>query len=121
LEKGKGPCFQYHLGRCSGACIGKEAAEKHNLRLELALERSKIEAWPYPEPICVEHKGQEGSGIIVDQWKVIGQVENNQIIKDSTVNIFDLDNYRILRSYLSSKKDILTFTTLSQYQLAINS
>jgi DNA polymerase-3 subunit epsilon len=121
LEKGKGPCFQYHLGRCSGACIGKEAAEKHNLRLELALERSKIEAWPYPEPICVEHKGQEGSGIIVDQWKVIGQVENNQIIKDSTVNIFDLDNYRILRSYLSGKKDMLTFTTLSQYQLAINS
>jgi hypothetical protein len=104
------------LGRCSGACTGKEAAEKHNLRLELALERSKIEAWPFDEPVCVEHKGQEGSGIIVDQWKVIGQVENNEIINDSSFGIFDLDNYRILRSYLSSKKDQLKFTTLSQYE-----
>jgi DNA polymerase-3 subunit epsilon len=116
LEKGKGACFAYHLGRCSGACTGKEAAEKHNLRLELALERSKIEAWPFDEPVCVEHKGQEGSGIIVDQWKVIGQVENNEIINDSSFGIFDLDNYRILRSYLSSKKDQLKFTTLSQYE-----
>ena len=116
LEKGKGPCFQYHLGKCSGTCVGKEAPEKHNLRLELALKRSKIEAWPFDEPICVEHKGQEGSGIIVDQWKVIGQLENNQVIKDSAFAIFDLDNYRILRSYLLSKKDQLIFTTLSQYQ-----
>jgi DNA polymerase-3 subunit epsilon len=119
LEKGKGACFAYHLGRCSGACIGKEEAVKHNLRLELALERSKIDVWPYDEAVCVEHKGQEGSGVIVDQWKIIGQIEDSQIIKDSGFGIFDLDNYRILRSYLSSKKDQLKFTTLSQYQLSI--
>jgi DNA polymerase-3 subunit epsilon len=119
LEKGKGPCFAYHLGKCSGACIAKEDATKHNLRLELALERSKIEVWPYDEAVCVEHKGQEGSGVIVDQWKIVGQIEDNQIIKDSSFGIFDLDNYRILRSYLSSKKDQLKFTTLSQYQISI--
>jgi DNA polymerase-3 subunit epsilon len=118
LEKGKGPCFAYHLGRCSGACVGKEDSQKHNLRLELALQRSKIEAWPFDEAICVEHKGQEGSGILVDQWKVIGQIEDSQIIKDSAFGIFDLDNYRILRSYLSNKKDQLKFTTLSQYQIS---
>jgi DNA polymerase-3 subunit epsilon len=121
LEKGKGLCFAYHLGRCSGACAGKEDASKHNLRLELALERSKIEAWPFNEPVCVEHKGQEGNGIIVDQWKVIGHLEDNNIINDSAFGIFDLDNYRILRSYLSSKKDSLVFTTLSQYQTALSS
>jgi DNA polymerase-3 subunit epsilon len=117
LEKGRGPCFKYHLGKCSGACTGKESAEKHNLRLELALECSKVEAWPYDEPVCVEHIGQEGSGIIVDQWKLIGQIEQNRVIEDATINFFDLDNYRILRSYLSSKKNLLKFTTLSQYQL----
>jgi DNA polymerase-3 subunit epsilon len=120
LEKGKGSCFAYHLGKCSGACTGKEDAIKHNLRLELALERSKIETWPFDEPVCVEHRGQEGSGIVVDQWKVIGQIEQNEIIKDSALGIFDLDNYRILRSYLSSKKDQLKFTTLSQYQMALS-
>jgi hypothetical protein len=87
----------------------------------LALERSKIEAWPFNEPVCVEHKGQEGNGIIVDQWKVIGHLEDNNIINDSAFGIFDLDNYRILRSYLSSKKDSLVFTTLSQYQTALSS
>jgi DNA polymerase III subunit epsilon len=121
LEKGKGPCFAYHLGKCSGACTGKEDATKHNLRLELALERSKIEAWPYDEPVCVEHKGQEGNGIVVDQWKVIGHLEDNNIINDSAFGMFDLDNYRILRNYLSSKKSALVFTTLSQYKLALDS
>jgi DNA polymerase-3 subunit epsilon len=119
LEKGKGPCFAYHLGRCAGACVGKEDAAKHNLRLELALERSKIDVWPYNEAVCVEHKGQEGTGVIVDQWKIIGQIEDNQIIKDPGFSVFDLDNYRILRSYLSNKKEQLKFTTLSQYQLSV--
>ena len=39
LEKGKGPCFHYHLKRCRGACLGTEDPEEYNLRLREALSR----------------------------------------------------------------------------------
>ena len=37
LETGKGACFDYHLGRCSGACTGAEGPESYNERAEVAM------------------------------------------------------------------------------------
>ncbi len=34
LEKGKGPCFHYHLNQCHGACIGSEPVDTYNERAE---------------------------------------------------------------------------------------
>jgi DNA polymerase-3 subunit epsilon len=33
-----GPCFQYHVGICKGACCGKEPPEKYNERAAQAIE-----------------------------------------------------------------------------------
>ena len=33
-----GPCFQYHVGICKGACCGKEPPEKYNERASQAIE-----------------------------------------------------------------------------------
>jgi DNA polymerase III subunit epsilon len=33
-----GPCFQYHVGICKGACCGKESPEKYNERAARAIE-----------------------------------------------------------------------------------
>jgi len=39
LEPGKrGPCFQYHLRNCTGACAGEEPPQSYNLRAEAARE-----------------------------------------------------------------------------------
>ena len=38
LEDRNGACFDYHLQRCQGACIGKEPAEAYNERALSALE-----------------------------------------------------------------------------------
>jgi DNA polymerase-3 subunit epsilon len=37
LHKIKGPCFDYQLRRCKGACIGQEPAESYNLRVQEAV------------------------------------------------------------------------------------
>ena len=42
LEKGTGPCFDYHLKRCQGACIGVEPPDEYNLRAEQAIEMLSI-------------------------------------------------------------------------------
>jgi DNA polymerase-3 subunit epsilon len=38
FEKGDGPCFEYHLKQCEGACIELESAEIYNARAEEAIE-----------------------------------------------------------------------------------
>jgi len=36
LESGDGPCFDYKINNCSGACILEESAEDYNPRVEIA-------------------------------------------------------------------------------------
>lgn len=36
LEQGSGPCFEYHLGRCRGACVGLEQPQAYNDRVREA-------------------------------------------------------------------------------------
>lgn len=38
LEQTDSACFQYHLGKCRGACIGQEAVAEYNLRVLEAIE-----------------------------------------------------------------------------------
>lgn len=41
LESGHGPCFERHLHRCNGACVGEELAADYNARLDEALEAAR--------------------------------------------------------------------------------
>ena len=44
LEKQKkGSCFHYGIEKCSGACIGKESAEKYNARVDQLISRWNFE------------------------------------------------------------------------------
>jgi DNA polymerase-3 subunit epsilon len=38
IERGNGPCFHYHIGKCHGACAGKEDRDDYNVRAHEALE-----------------------------------------------------------------------------------
>ncbi len=112
LEKGKGACFWYHLGRCAGACVGKESPEQHNARVEDAMARSKLESWPYATPMVISENGDTPAkaGIVVDQWCVIGRVSFKKSgLKVETVKkLFDHDTYKILRSFVLHKPERIT-------------
>lgn len=81
LEKGKGACFSYHLGKCRGACAGKEETLRYNLRFLEAFAKYRVRQWPFPGPIVVENK------FVIDKW----------CLQDYG---FDWDNYKILAKYL---------------------
>lgn len=108
LEKASGACFRYQLGLCKGACIGKESPELYNRRVELALERSKIESWPFKSEVAV--RISETRSIIVDQWIVKSVVENT--FDEPTItaldNGFDIDTYKIIRSYIRQHPDAVS-------------
>jgi DNA polymerase-3 subunit epsilon len=114
LEKGAGRCFQSQLGRCAGACTGKELPDRHNLRVELALERTKMQAWPFDSSIVVRHKEAPQKGLILDQWRIIGECDEEGFITSSDESSlwFDMDIYRILTSYFRTKKDQLLISPI---------
>lgn len=109
LETSKGACFRSQLGLCKGACVGKEPAELYNRRVEYALERSKVEAWPFKGELSVAIS--ETKALIIDQWIVKGYVtalEDGSTYLERITNGFDMDTYKIIRSYLRNNKAAIT-------------
>jgi DNA polymerase-3 subunit epsilon len=99
LERTNRGCFLSALGKCNGACKGNEAPETYNSRLETAMQRSKIEAWPYSGPIKI--KQDSNSCLIVDKWIIVGKIVGPSGKLKPLPALFDIDTYRILRSFVS--------------------
>lgn len=99
LEKASGFCFRYQLGLCKGACGGKEAPASYNQRVQLALERTKIESWPFASKVIV--KLSEQRSLIVNHW-IIEAIVSHALDVDVThlTNPFDIDTYKILRAFI---------------------
>lgn len=62
-------CPARRIGRCLGACLGKESAEAHFQRLDDALQPFRLGPWPIEGPLLVHHK--DGFHI-VDHWRYLG-------------------------------------------------
>jgi DNA polymerase-3 subunit epsilon len=105
LENGKGACFWYQLGKCRGACVGKESPHVYNQRLELAMSRSRLENWPFKSAIALS-TGQ-GDTLVLNNWVVTGylKMEKGKQVLSKIEPIFSLDSYRILRSYITQHVD----------------
>lgn len=121
LEKVRSACFSHQLGRCKGACISLESAESYNRRLLTAFENKRIEAWPYDSAVIVtentEHTGDARRGFIVDQWSIVGTISQEEDFEPEVTAYeasFDLDAYKILKAFITSKSPKVTITPYHQ-------
>jgi DNA polymerase-3 subunit epsilon len=132
LEKPKSKntaCFRSQLNKCFGACHGKESAEKYNERLNSAIARYQIQAWPYQTAIMIEERNTEDSDRvafhIIDNWRYIAKLDIPEDIYDLGYEIinsnqsqppqsktilaaddkFDLDIYFILVRFLINEEN----------------
>ncbi|MCP1314064.1 MULTISPECIES: 3'-5' exonuclease family protein [unclassified Halomonas] len=118
LDKGKGRCFKQQLGKCLGACCQKESLEAHTARAHMALERLKVDAWPWPGRIVIRERSAEtrrSAYHVVDHWCYLGSGETlakARRIKGAAPQ-FDVDTYRILNRFLrDAEAHRLTITAL---------
>lgn len=121
LEKTNKFCFSYHLGKCKGACLGKEHNLKYNLRFDEAFYKYKIKSWPFAGPIIIKEKGEKEEAFVIDKWCYLGNLKDSYSINElRTKYSFDYDKYKILRRFINNGKNIrieeLKKTTLSSYQ-----
>jgi len=111
IEKAKGACFSYSLGRCKGACIGKEAAPSYNLRFETALEQSKLSEWPFSGSIIIP-VNDTGETVVINNWIIQGFNDENgdKLIIDAEPN-FELDEYKIIRRFIKENRGQIIVAT----------
>jgi DNA polymerase-3 subunit epsilon len=107
LESGQGACFACQLGRCKGACCGRESLALHHVRLQLALGQQRLQAWPHPGRVAIreyqEHSGRTDIHVF-EQWCHIATVsdpaELEALSQTRQALAFDLDTYRLLQKRL---------------------
>lgn len=126
LESGnsqkKSSCFAYRLGRCKGACVGREKSLMYNLRFTLAFSLTKIKQWPFRGPIIIEEAGQNKKEyLIINQWLYLGSIrtdeDRNEDKKITESPTFDLDIYKILQNYLSRPENYKKVSLLKSSEL----
>ena len=111
LEEAEGSCVGFQMGRCRGACVGRESAAIHRARIKIGLMPLLLKQWPHDGPMMV----REGSGErlryhVIDGWQHLGTVDagNDEGELDELLRLgqrsrrqsFDIDTYRILTRML---------------------
>ncbi|EML2224057.1 TPA: excinuclease Cho [Klebsiella aerogenes] len=98
LSRGRA-CFRSALGRCAGACCGKESVEDHNQRLLAQMSKLQLVCWPWAGPVALEERGPDMVQYhIIRNWLWLGAVDSlTQAAELTTLPAgFDHDGYKIL-------------------------
>lgn len=112
LEQALGgrPCFAHQVGRCRGACCGKEGREEHQQRLFAALHDWRLLVWPFPGVVGIVEEFEGWRQIhLVHRWAYLGSAEPDQAqappsVRQAAQAGFDADTYKILsRALLQGK------------------
>ncbi|UZE96882.1 exonuclease domain-containing protein [Alkalimarinus alittae] len=126
VDIGLGPCFQYKLGHCKGACLGEEDVARYNLRMKIAFHSLQLKRWPYNGAVAIkEHVSfiDKTHIHIIYGWIHLGTVESEEALEDFDVgqyvqacldgeSSFDPDNYRVISNYLTAPKNRLNVIML---------
>lgn len=98
LSRGRA-CFRSALGRCAGACCGKESVEEHHQRLLAQMSKLQLVCWPWAGPVALEERGPDMIQYhVIHNWLWLGAVESLAQADELTrlPAGFDHDGYKIL-------------------------
>jgi DNA polymerase-3 subunit epsilon len=126
LESGEGSCVAYQLGRCRGACVGREPRALHDARTRLALVRLRLKRWPFTGAIAIREPAPEGYGSVLhvlDRWRHIGTAaDENELAellqtRELADAAIDVDSYRVIGRCLerAGPRDLVTLPPLTTH------
>jgi DNA polymerase III subunit epsilon len=103
LEVSDGSCLAYQLGRCRGACVGREPRALHDARVRLALSAMRIRPWPFPGAVAIRERwaGSHATVLhVIDRWRHVGSARSDEelaaLVGMQGASRFEADTYRIL-------------------------
>jgi DNA polymerase-3 subunit epsilon len=107
LEEGTGSCLAHQLGRCRGACIGKEPLILHGVRVQMALASLKVKSWPFPGRVALRERNSFGADVlhVLDRWSHIGTAHGEEelaaLARRPGPSAFDPQLYKLLARYFA--------------------
>jgi DNA polymerase-3 subunit epsilon len=105
---GGASCVGYQVGRCKGACVGKEPLVLHDIRLKMALAALKLKPWPFPGRVAIAEGRAEFH--VLDHWVYLGTARSEDELEELRIKtahaVFDADVYRILVRYLAKNPTV---------------
>jgi DNA polymerase-3 subunit epsilon len=113
LESGPGSCFGLQVGRCKGACVGKETARVHMARVKLGLMPQRLKPWPHDGPVVLrEGAGERQQWHIIDAWQHLATFDADDEDAIATfadrarraTEPFDIDAYRIFTRFMRDSR-----------------
>jgi DNA polymerase-3 subunit epsilon len=113
LENGPGSCFGLQVGRCKGACVGKEPAPLHMARVKIGLMPLKLKPWPHEGPMLLrEGAGERTQYHVIDGWQHLATFAGDDADTIAQLGAkfrrrierFDIDAYRTLTRMLRDRK-----------------
>lgn len=115
LEQSEGSCFALQVGKCRGACTGRESLVLHGMRLQLALSALKIKSWPFPGRIALRERasggfapdGTRGGELhVLDRWMYLGSARSEEELAALSTRKncpgLDADVYKLLLRYFAN-------------------
>ncbi len=118
LESGDGSCFAYQVGKCRGACVGKEPRALHDARLQMTLVPLQFKPWPFAGAIGIREPAPMAAGVqihVIDRWHHLGTARDEEevqaLLHADRDAAFDADSYRIIGRALKNlrPRDLLQF------------
>ena len=99
----EGPCFQRTLGRCKGACEGREDVVRYNLRMQIAFHNLRLKTWPWAGPVAlIEHNSarQKTDILVIYNWVHVATLHDESELAELSLRgqsvAFDLDSYKLV-------------------------
>jgi DNA polymerase III subunit epsilon len=108
IEEGPGSCMGHQLGRCKGACVGKEPLILHAVRVQMALSSLKLKVWPFPGRVAIAERRafHETDWHVLDRWRYLGTARSEEDLAAlATCRLperFDVQVYRIMTRHLAN-------------------
>ena len=104
IEQGAGPCFHYQLGKCLGACVGKDDAQAYNERFRQAFAERRLRAWPFAGPVMLPENpsAEEGTVFVLDNWRILKTIRYTAdgYAEEDVDSALDYDAYKILSKHV---------------------
>jgi DNA polymerase-3 subunit epsilon len=115
FEDGEGSCLRMQVGKCRGACVGREPKLLHEVRVRMALSSLKIKRWPFAGRIALRERSRDVEEFhVLEHWAYVGSARSEEELDalcaaDRSAHsetaraaaVFDADVYKILVRYFS--------------------